>query len=110
MDAPSLIARLEEALGLKNDRSLAEYLGVGPSVISNWKSRGISNYDLIFTKCENVDLNWVIRGEKYESTAEATVTQYRVEVSLLKEQLKKLEEQNNEYWGILKQLIVVTDR
>ena len=39
MDAPSIIARLEEALGLKNDRSLAEYLGVGPSVISNWKSR-----------------------------------------------------------------------
>lgn len=101
MEPTAIIERLEESLGLKTDRALAEFLGVAPSIISNWKTRGIANYDLIFAKCENIDLNYVIRGRKLEDSSRRSA-----ENSLIYEDYcKKLEAQNQEYWILIKQMI-----
>ena len=42
---------------------LAEKLGVAPSTISTWKVRNTIDYELLFAKCESVNLNWLITGE-----------------------------------------------
>ena len=101
LDPAAIINRLEIALNLKNDKALADYLNVGPSVVSNWKSRGISNFELIFTRCGHVDFNYLIKG------AEPTHSSSDIENQLLRQTLKKLEQQNVEYWELIKKL---TDR
>lgn len=63
MAASVVIDRLKEALQLKSDRALASYLGITPNVVYNWKVRdAIGDWDLVFTKCGQVDLNWLVRG------------------------------------------------
>lgn len=44
-------------------KDLAEKLGINPSVLSNWNTRNTIDWDLIFTKCEDINLNWLIYDE-----------------------------------------------
>lgn len=41
----------------------AKWIGVAPSTISSWLSRGTFDYDLIFAKCENISSDWLLSGE-----------------------------------------------
>ncbi|RKE02345.1 LexA family transcriptional regulator [Marinifilum flexuosum] len=58
-----IIERLKSAYQLDTDSVLAEFLGVKRNTISSWKSRNTINYDLIFAKCDDLNLNWLITGE-----------------------------------------------
>ena len=98
MDASQILARLESALALKNDRALADYLGVSPSVISTWKGRRIGDWELIFEKCDTVDLNWVVRGDLSQNENKIS------ELRMLRERVAQLEEQNREFLSIIKNL------
>lgn len=40
----------------------ARKLGVAPSTISSWLSRDTFDSELIFSKCENINPNWLISG------------------------------------------------
>ena len=93
-----IIARLEAALVLKNDKALADFLGVAPSVISTWKGRGIGNWELIFEKCETVDLNWLIRGDFSQNENKLN------ELQRLRARNAQLEEQNSAFLEIIKNL------
>ena len=42
---------------------LAEKLGIKPSVLSNWITRNTIDWNIIFTKCEEINLNWLIYDE-----------------------------------------------
>lgn len=59
-------ARLKEAAGAKSDTDLWKYLDINKSTLSMWKSREKVDWDLIFTKFEHSDLNWIVRGKKFE--------------------------------------------
>lgn len=63
MEKRTIIERAKQALGLSSDIQLAEALGVSKSTLSNWKTRNTIDYDVLFSKCERVDLNWLIKGE-----------------------------------------------
>jgi len=63
MNIELVINSIREYLKLPSDKELAVFLGVNPSAITNWKRRGSIDYDLICTKCEWLDANWLIRGE-----------------------------------------------
>jgi len=58
----SIINRLKTYFQVVNDSELADILGVKQNTLSTWRSRNTINYDLIFAKCENVNLNWLIFG------------------------------------------------
>ena len=58
----SILDRIKKAYRLKNNAELARFLGVKPKTISNWYARNSIDYDIIFSKCDDLDLTWLING------------------------------------------------
>ena len=58
-----VIERLCSYYQLDKKKDLADKLGVKPSVISNWITRNTIDWSIIFTKCEDINLNWVVYGQ-----------------------------------------------
>lgn len=58
-----IIERLKIFHGVETTRALGQILGVAESTMSGWKSRGTIDYELIFSNCEDLNLNWLIYGE-----------------------------------------------
>jgi len=61
-DVRSILNRIKEAYNLKNDAELAKYLDVLATRVSNWVSRNAIDYDLIFTKCKDLNFDWLLTG------------------------------------------------
>ena len=59
-----ILNRIKEKEKIRSNADLAKLLGVKPNTLSNWYHRGSLDYDLIFTKCEGVNLNWLINGRE----------------------------------------------
>jgi phage repressor protein C with HTH and peptisase S24 domain len=64
-----ILDRVRVGLDIKNDSTLAQFLGISPTTLSNWRSRNSIDYDLVFSKCEYLNLNWLLtgKGEMFES-------------------------------------------
>ncbi len=63
MEISLIIQRLKIYFKVKSQKELAERLGVLESNLSNWKSRNTFDYELLFTKCESLNFNWLIYGK-----------------------------------------------
>lgn len=61
-DKNIIIQRLKQYYGLSTNVALADKLGVAQNTISGWIKRNSIDYDLIFSKCEDVDFNWLLSG------------------------------------------------
>jgi hypothetical protein len=70
MDKALILKRIKEEKNFKTDAQLAVFLGISKAVLSNWYKRDTIDYDLVLSKCELMDLNWIIRGEKSENIKE----------------------------------------
>jgi transcriptional regulator with XRE-family HTH domain len=57
-----IIERLLLYFNVETNTALAQKLGVSASTLSNWKNRNTIDYELIFTKCEGVNFNWLFLG------------------------------------------------
>lgn len=64
IDNRAVIERLLSLTGTKTNRALAKRLDVTPLTISNWIHRGRIDYDLIFNRIEDIDINWLIYGKQ----------------------------------------------
>lgn len=62
-DKTLIIKRIKEAYSLRTNVEVARFLGVSAQVLSNWQNRNTVNYDTIFPKCVDLNLNWLINGE-----------------------------------------------
>ena len=62
----AIIQRLKEYYGLSTNAELADKLGVAQNTISGWIKRNSIDYDLVFSKCEEVDFNWLLSGTSTE--------------------------------------------
>lgn len=58
-----IIERLFIVFKVDSHAALARALGVSATTLSNWKKRETIDYDLIFTKCEDINLNWLLLGK-----------------------------------------------
>lgn len=47
----------------KTDAEFADFLGIGQQTISNWRNRNTFDLELIYTKCVNINANWLLSGE-----------------------------------------------
>ncbi|MDX6190206.1 helix-turn-helix domain-containing protein [Flavobacterium sp. Fl-318] len=58
-----IINEIKKHLGFKKDIDFASYLGINQSTLSSWHKRGSINYELIITKCKDIDANWLLTGK-----------------------------------------------
>lgn len=63
-DANSIIDRLRELFGVKNDGELATQLGLGGSALSNWRTRNAPPYAVCARVAQErgVSLDWLVFG------------------------------------------------
>lgn len=57
-----IIERLFTYFEVDTNIALANKLGVSATTLSNWKTRNTIDYDLLFTKCEGANFNWIFFG------------------------------------------------
>lgn len=62
IDKSLILNRFKEANNFTTDIELADFLGISKSTLSNWYKRNSIDYDLLFSKCEQVDMNWLLSG------------------------------------------------
>lgn len=59
-----ILDRIKVHYNFQSNAELARFLGIAPTTLSSWYSRNSIDYDLIFAKCEDINLEWLIRGKK----------------------------------------------
>lgn len=57
-----VLNRLKEALSIGTDTELADLLGVKKATLSNWRNRNSVDLSLVFSFCEQVNIDWLITG------------------------------------------------
>ena len=63
MDKSLILNKIKSHLKLKSDTEFANFLGIKPQVLSNWRKRNTFDTELIYTKCVGIDANWLLTGE-----------------------------------------------
>ncbi|MEX0662736.1 MAG: helix-turn-helix domain-containing protein [Balneolaceae bacterium] len=58
-----VLERLKKAYNMKYDTEVADFLGKDASTISTWKRRGTIDYATIFSKCSDLNANFIIHGD-----------------------------------------------
>jgi len=62
--AKAVLDRLKDAYDLDSDAALARKVDVASNTVASWRHRGTIPFDKILSKCNELDLNWVLKGEK----------------------------------------------
>lgn len=63
MNKSLILNDIKTHLGFKTDTDFADFLGIKQNTLSNWKSRNTIDYELIITKCDDINANWLLTGE-----------------------------------------------
>lgn len=63
LDKTQVLDRIKEAYSIKSNAKLASFLGVAPTTLSSWYSRNTFDIDLIYEKCVDINLTWLLTGE-----------------------------------------------
>ena len=63
LDKTLVLDRIKSFYKLKGNADLARFLGVAPNTITNWYGRKTFDLDTIYTKCVDVNLDWLLTGE-----------------------------------------------
>lgn len=58
-----ILERVKKFSAAKTDTELASYLGIAKSTLSNWYTRNSIDYNLVFSKCEHINFDWLITGD-----------------------------------------------
>lgn len=57
-----ILNRLKKALSVGTDTELADLLGIKKATLSNWRNRNSVDLPLVFSVCEQVNIDWLITG------------------------------------------------
>jgi bacteriophage CI repressor helix-turn-helix domain len=82
MDKSLILNKIKSYLNLKSDTEFANFLGIKPQVLSNWRARNTFDTELIYTKCVDIDANWLLTGEGEMLKSENTSTETSKEESV----------------------------
>ncbi|KQB99476.1 helix-turn-helix domain-containing protein [Pedobacter sp. Hv1] len=63
IDKTLILNRIKSHYKFKSDVQLAKFFGIAGTTLSNWYVRDTMNYDLVFTKCGELNPNWIVFGE-----------------------------------------------
>ncbi len=62
-DNKLILNNIKSHYNFKSDAEFARFLGIAPNTLSNWYSRNTMDYELIITKCEELNANWLLTGK-----------------------------------------------
>lgn len=63
MDKSLILNLIKLHYKFKTDTDFAKFLGITPQALANWKSRNAIDYDVVYTKCVDIDANWLLTGK-----------------------------------------------
>lgn len=58
-----ILNEIKQHYKLKNNVEFASFLGISPQNLSNWYGRGTLDYELLYTKCLNINGDWLLSGK-----------------------------------------------
>jgi hypothetical protein len=62
IDKTLILNRIKIIKKFSTDAELANFLGINTSTLSNWYSRNSLDFDVLFSKCEDLPIEWLIMG------------------------------------------------
>jgi hypothetical protein len=62
-DKELILRQIKLFLGIKSDADFARHLGIKPQTLSTWYARNTFDYELLYSKCEGVDANYLLTGK-----------------------------------------------
>jgi hypothetical protein len=66
IDKSRIMERIKKQYGFKTNMQLAAFLGVSPQTISGWIRRNSIDYDLVFSKCRDMSVDFMVWGRIYQ--------------------------------------------
>ncbi len=63
MNKSLILNKIKKANNLSTDTELANFLGISKNTLSNWRGRNTLDWELVLSKCDILDLNWLIKDE-----------------------------------------------
>lgn len=63
IDKRLIINNIKEHYNFVKDSDFAVFLGITSQVLSNWKSRNTFDAELIYTKCLDINPEWLLTGQ-----------------------------------------------
>ena len=58
-----ILKKIMNHLNIHKDYLFADFLGISQSTLANWFKRDVINYELIISKCDFLDANWLLTGK-----------------------------------------------
>jgi hypothetical protein len=65
---PDILKRIQAQFGQKSDAETARFFGITPQSLNGWKKTNSPDYKLVFEKSKNIDLHWLLTGERAPSS------------------------------------------
>lgn len=68
VDKTLILNEIKTHYGFKSDAEFARFLGIKPNTLSNWYTRSTFDYEILVTKCEDVNTEWLFgKGDMLKS-------------------------------------------
>jgi hypothetical protein len=64
MDKSLILNRIKDHYNFKSDAEFARFLNITPQTLANWHRRNTFDYDIVYTKCEDIDPDWLFSGKE----------------------------------------------
>lgn len=58
-----ILNKIKSYLGFNKDAEFARFLNIKPQTLSTWHSRNTFDIDLLYSKCRQINANWLLTGE-----------------------------------------------
>lgn len=58
-----ILKEIKKHYSIKSDADFARFLDIKPQTLSSWYSRNTFDIDLIYSKCVDIDGNWLLTGK-----------------------------------------------
>lgn len=62
IDKIQVLERIKGYYNLKTNAKFASFLGIAPTTLSSWYSRSTFDLDVIYSKCAELSMNWILTG------------------------------------------------
>ncbi|NDW10484.1 S24 family peptidase [Dysgonomonas sp. 520] len=108
LDKRQILKEIKKHYNFSTDAEFARFLEVKPQVLSNWYARNTFDYDILYTKCVDVNPGWFFSGEG-EMLKNNPITQANAEMDTIADNISEpdliIHKLKTDYFNIDKQVI-----